>query len=791
MALDIDFRIKGLVRLLVLLLLLLLLPASATEDEKDNTHGRRILLVHSSSIERSRETDVSSSFMRSMLRLTAEPFVYYQVELHSDVWPDRISDASLLPLLPSLEAGKFAAVITIGNKAVEIIEKHHDKIPESTFIYNMGVVTAPEEEKLPLQISGNAIRPTLRGTLELAAALFPERRDFIILTDDADADQLTPDGIRQISSVVPGINLHVFFCRKTSDSEVIDFIKNHAEDAIVFFLRWSCRRNGPDEVGMISELSGTARVPIFVTRRSLITFGAIGGVVISGRDIGAAAAADVFAALSGQSGGNNAAVHRNIPPRMILDWGALSSFNVPTDLIPTDAIIENRPPSWWTVYQNEFLLIAGLIFFMLAALLFVVMLRMIRHQKKSEEYAAKLKTALEDAHAADRAKTDFLSTMSHEIRTPLNTVIGFSELLRDDSLPPDERFDYLEAIQFSSNALLDLINDILDLAKLDAGRLKIKNDSTNLGELFHEIKAIFSRQSKEKKIEFKVSLPPAIPSVMTDPVRLRQIILNLVGNAFKFTEHGSIELSGEYAPAANGAGVLTIRVKDTGIGMRPEFLSKLFQPFTQANDEHSNAKQTGTGLGLSISMRLAKAMNGVLKAESVYGKGSCFTLELAGVATSSVRDEQTGENKAALLDSLKYSILIVDDQPLNLTVLDRMLRKFGLDPVTANSGRKALKLFERTPFDIVMTDLKMPKMSGCDLAAAIRDIPGGKDAKIFVVTADIYADTGHNLDSFDGVLIKPLTLEKLNRLFIAVNKRKNAGGMLLNELHSNGGSAAK
>ena len=383
--------------------------------------------------------------------------------------------------------------------------------------------------------------------------------------------------------------------------------------------------------------------------------------------------------------------------------------------------------------------------------------------------------------------------MSHEIRTPLNAVIGFAELLRDDSLPPDERFDYLEAIQFSSNALLDLINDILDLAKLDVGRLKIKKSNVDLDSLFHEIKTIFSQQSKEKRIEFIVSLSPDTPTVLTDPVRLRQIILNLVGNAFKFTEHGSIELGGKYVPAADstGTGVLTIQVRDTGIGMKPEFLTKLFTPFTQANDIKSTEKQTGTGLGLSISQRLAKAMNGKLLVESSYGKGSCFTLELYDIAAASKTIGRKNEQNAQFVADLKYSILIVDDQPLNLTVLDRMLRKFGLDPVTANSARKALKLFDRNPFDIVMTDLKMPKMSGCELAVAIRGLPRGKSTKIFVVTADIYADTGHNLDAFDGVLTKPLTLEKLNRLFTALTRSTNNGGMLFNELRSNGGNAEK
>lgn len=268
------------------------------------------------------------------------------------------------------------------------------------------------------------------------------------------------------------------------------------------------------------------------------------------------------------------------------------------------------------------------------------------------EIKKKLTTALQEAQAASKAKSYFLATMSHEIRTPLNAVIGFSELLKGGDLSEEERMEYLDSINLAGNSLLRLINDVLDLSKLESEQMVLTLQPTDITALLREIQAVFQYKVQEKKLFFKLDCPPALPLFRLDNLRLRQILLNLIGNAVKFTEQGGITLAVSFRQDGNAPrGLLSIRVCDTGIGITEEAQHRIFKPFVQSDAVRDTHVYGGTGLGLAISRRLAERMGGTIGLESETGKGSCFVVRLENVELAEGNNRTEEKSAEAAVES--------------------------------------------------------------------------------------------------------------------------------------------
>lgn len=386
----------------------------------------------------------------------------------------------------------------------------------------------------------------------------------------------------------------------------------------------------------------------------------------------------------------------------------------------------------------------------------------------------KLTTALQEAQAASKAKSYFLATMSHEIRTPLNAVIGFSELLKGGDLSPEEQMEYLDSINLAGNSLLRLINDVLDLSKLESEQMVLMLQPTDLSALFREIQAVFQYKVQEKKLFFRMDCPNGLPLLKVDNLRLRQILLNLIGNAVKFSEQGGITLAADFRPGRDAArGTLFIQVRDTGIGIAEEARHRIFKPFVQSDTIRDTHVYGGTGLGLAICHRLAERMNGKIMLESEVGKGSCFIVRLDEVEP--VTD--SGERPAAACaeaptDLQKLRLLLVDDVPMNLKVLAAMLRKLDVESVCAGSGGEALNILQDDRnFEVVLTDLWMPGMNGVELAKKIRQNPLTARLPVIAVTADAESRDNFAIEHFAGLLLKPVTLEKLNEILDKFHKK--------------------
>ena len=373
---------------------------------------------------------------------------------------------------------------------------------------------------------------------------------------------------------------------------------------------------------------------------------------------------------------------------------------------------------------------------------------------------------LKAAAAAARARSHFFSTMSHEIRTPLNAVIGFTELLRSGDISPEEQREYLESINVSGNALLALIDDALDLIRLEAGQLDISPAPTDFASLLEETRAFFAGKAREKKLDFAVTGAEALPELYLDAARMRQILLKLVGNAIKFTSQGKISLEAKFVRRKFGTGTLTVAVSDTGIGIADAHRKQLFLPVSRQYPVHH-----GPGLGLTMVKRLLARMDGDLECRSVENEGSTFIIKLEKVRYVT-RSNADGDRNRKTLSPLSKSlkVLLVDDVPTNLRLLEAMLKRLGQQPLCAASGEQAFELFSRDDFDVVMTDLWMPEMNGAELASRIRD--RGAGPVLAAVTADVEYSANFDTGLFDAVLTKPVTPEKIRRLLEEIMRPK-------------------
>jgi signal transduction histidine kinase/CheY-like chemotaxis protein len=402
------------------------------------------------------------------------------------------------------------------------------------------------------------------------------------------------------------------------------------------------------------------------------------------------------------------------------------------------------------------------------------------------ERETELRGALARAEAASHTKSTFVATMSHEIRTPLNGVIGMTELLLDSPLTERQR-EYAETIRTSSGLLLGVINDILDFSKMSAESLRLDHAEFAVVPVVRSAMALFTAQVRAKRLDIGVTIDRNVPDrVVGDELRLRQILVNLIGNAVKFTDAGSVQV--RVTASADTAVVVpvTVAIADTGVGISEAMREMLFEPFQQA-DMSSTRRFGGTGLGLSISRHLVTLMKGSIGVESVPGKGSVFSFTIpfergaaavmpaavpAVVVTPAAPPRPPEELPSArplnVVEPRTEAILVTEDNEINQRVAIRMLQRLGFNAQTATNGREALEAVRRRHYDLIFMDLQMPTMDGFEAASELRrmEFAGGRRVPIVAMTANALSEDRDACfaTGMDDFLAKPVSLEELERV---------------------------
>ena len=375
--------------------------------------------------------------------------------------------------------------------------------------------------------------------------------------------------------------------------------------------------------------------------------------------------------------------------------------------------------------------------------------------------------AKERAQSAKKMKSMFLANMSHEIRTPLNAILGFTQLLEKNKNLDEETQKYLRIINSSANTLLKIINDILDLSKMESKNITFDNKEFNPNKVFFDIAYLFLAKAKEKNIDYKIEIDNLPECIKSDEDRLKQVLANLIGNAIKFThENGKITLSIKVIQEDETKVKLKFSVKDSGIGISKEKQKEIFKAFSQADDSITR-KFGGTGLGLTISSKIVKKLGGVIEINSIEGEQSefYFSLEFEKCKTET---EQTKKGEENIIYDLK--VLVAEDDEFNQELIKAILSKWDINFDIVSNGEEAVNYVKNNNYDLILLDINMPKMSGID---ALKEIKKSTNTPVIAMTANAFRDDVKNYFDigFDDYIAKPIKLEELQKIFSKYSKK--------------------
>jgi signal transduction histidine kinase/CheY-like chemotaxis protein len=609
------------------------------------------------------------------------------------------------------------------------------------------------------------------GKIAIATILhvLPQTRRIVVVGDPGHRAAGIFGDLRESSRAFAG-RAEFEFWDNLSFEEVYEKAGKLPRTAAILYLGMSYDRLGKHgyQERVAQRLGESASVPVFGVLDSHMKGNVVGGFLRSGEKEGGlmsrviAAGYDSPLRLSGKQ-------LKEELTGYYFDAPALRKWSIPDTRLPPGSVILHREKTLWQRYRNYVLLAFAA--FALETLLVITLIRVSLQRRKTLGQLAQANSALivrsrelaeatERAEHANRAKSAFLANMSHELRSPMNGILGFSDLMQNDPSTTPVQRESLEIIRRSGEYLLSLIDDVLDMAKIEAGRVKIDEEPVDLHAMMREIMAMMQERAAKKGLDLLLDQSYDFPKIVrSDGVKLRQVIINLFTNAVKFTDRGSITLHLRLRGP-----VIAIEVEDSGVGISEEDRRDIFDPFVQVG---KTSAQKGTGLGLAITKQFVELMGGKIEVESTPGTGSLFRVELpAKVSDEPVRESSLKERArpvAIAPGPEEWRILIVEDQAENRLLLTRLLEGVGLRVKSAVNGREGVRLFQEWKPHFIWMDRRMPVMDGLQATRAIRGLEGGRDVKIVAVTASALVEHKEEVMAadMDDLVRKPYRPEEI------------------------------
>ena len=582
----------------------------------------------------------------------------------------------------------------------------------------------------------------LQETIAIALKLTPKAKQVVVITDETISAQGTQEQLDDIMESFPQLTFTKLVTTKLTTEQLREQIASYGEDTILFFNMCSFDGSGKhyDIASGINFVSEAAKVSLYKGDEAGLGDGLLGGCMLSYESVGKKTGTMARQVLTGEWTPQQLGYVKGDYTYQF-DFNVMKRFKINKSQLPKDTIYVNDPPSFYELH-GDVLRPAAMV------LLMTIIFLLLYDRDRSKRFAARLAQSQAEVKVAElssKAKTDFLSRMSHDIRTPLNAIIGLTDLAEDDVNDPVKMKDNLQKIHGSGIILLSLLNDVLDVSRIESGNLTLHPVPYDLQEFLQDMHTVFDSQSKKLGLTFTTMLDGENYTVLLDKVRFSQLISNLISNSLKFTPSGgTINLIIQTEQAKAGRLPCTFFVTDTGKGIEKGFQKKMFEAFTQEQNV-ADSKMGGSGLGLAIVQKITNLMKGSVAVHSVLGEGTTFTLSFS-LEIAQGQEAKTSKTYVPVLatsnDVLKGKhVLLVEDHPLNIEIAARMLYKVGIEVEKAENGKIAVRKFQAEPrrYDLILMDIRMPVMDGRQATKAIRMINGyGKTVPIIAMTADAF-----------------------------------------------------